>query len=189
MDKRTVGILANVKCHKTWHVTYTKLLALKSVDHMEEILWRVGLRSAQFDKETATICSHHLHVFEKYCTKYVISGLPAKNGEKARKSGWSESGNRKTMSGAWEQSRRRQGVVLKFFVFFTKVIFSAFNCMICCDNVLCTMYYTNTKCSDMWRTQDLARRGATIGGLGVKLRGKANEWGRIVEGPTNAAGG
>ena len=71
MDRCTVGILANMECHKTWHATSTKLLALKSVDHMEEILWRAGLRSAQFDKETATICSHHLHVFEKYSTKYV----------------------------------------------------------------------------------------------------------------------
>ena len=47
------------------------MLALKSVDHMEEIMWRAGLRSAQFDIETATVCSHHLHVFEKYSTKYV----------------------------------------------------------------------------------------------------------------------
>ena len=73
MDKCTVGILSNVECHKTWHTTSTKLLALKSVDHMEEILWKAGLRSAQFDEETATICSHHLHVFEKYSTKCVTS--------------------------------------------------------------------------------------------------------------------
>ena len=39
MDKCTVGIRANVECHITWHTT--KLVALKSVDHMEEILWRV----------------------------------------------------------------------------------------------------------------------------------------------------
>ena len=72
MDKCTVGILANVECHKTWHTTTTKLLALKSVDHMEEILWKAGLRSAQFDEETATICTHHLHVFKKYYSiKYV----------------------------------------------------------------------------------------------------------------------
>ena len=41
MDKCTVGILAHVECHITWHTTSTKLVALKSVDHMEEILWRV----------------------------------------------------------------------------------------------------------------------------------------------------
>ena len=72
MDKCTVGILANVECHKTWHAISTKLVVLKSVDHMEEILWRAGLRSAQFDKETATICSYPSGVFEKYYfTKYV----------------------------------------------------------------------------------------------------------------------
>ena len=37
-----------------------------------------------------------------------------------------------------------------FCIFYIKkVIFSAFNCIICCNNVLCTMCYTNTKCSDM----------------------------------------
>ena len=41
MDKCTVGILVNVECHMTWHTTSTKMVALKSVDHMEEILWRV----------------------------------------------------------------------------------------------------------------------------------------------------
>ena len=41
MGKCTVGILANVECHITWHTTSTKLVAVKSVDHMEEILWRV----------------------------------------------------------------------------------------------------------------------------------------------------
>ena len=51
MDKCIVGILANVECYRTWHTTSTKLPALKSVDHMEEILWRAGLRNAQFDKE------------------------------------------------------------------------------------------------------------------------------------------
>ena len=70
-----------------------------------------------------------------------------------------------------------------FCIFYLKeVIFSAFNCIICCDNVLCTMYYTNTKCSDMRSTQDLARRGLQSG-----------VWGRSpqlqeVKGPTNEVG-
>ena len=43
MDKCTLGILANVESHITWHTTSTKLVALKSVDHLEEVLWRAGL--------------------------------------------------------------------------------------------------------------------------------------------------
>ena len=37
-----------------------------------------------------------------------------------------------------------------FYIFYLKkAIFSAFNCIICCNKILCTMYYANTKCSDM----------------------------------------
>ena len=54
-------------------------------------------------------------------------------------------------------SRRKQGgmgaeppATENFFIFYLKqAIFGAFNCIICCNNVLCTMYYTNAKCSDM----------------------------------------
>ena len=37
-----------------------------------------------------------------------------------------------------------------FCIFYLKkTIFSAFNCIIYCNNVLCIMHYANTKCSDM----------------------------------------
>ena len=54
--------------------------------------------------------------------------------------------------------RRKQGGVgaelppstENFCIFYLKkAISSAFNCIICCNNVLCSMYYTNAKCSDM----------------------------------------
>ena len=81
------------------------------------------------------------------------TGLPAKNGKKAGKSGWSESGNRKAMSSA--RGCRRQGNVeaeppaaKNFCIFYLKnVNFSASNCTICRKNVLCIMYHTNTKYS------------------------------------------
>ena len=58
-------------------------------------------------------------------------------------------------SGDEALSRRRQGGVgaepppLKIFAFLPKIIFSALNCIIYCNNVLCIMHHANTKCSDM----------------------------------------
>ena len=91
----------------------------------------------------------------------LYTGLPAENGEKAGKIGWLESGKMRVMSGAWSKAPRcqRQGGVEaeppaaeKFRIFYLKKVnFDVFNCIICCNNVLCMtgMYYTNTKYCDM----------------------------------------
>ena len=54
-------------------------------------------------------------------------------------------------------SRRKQGGVgaeppatENFRIFYLKkAIFSAFNCIICCNKALCAVYHTNVNCSDM----------------------------------------
>ena len=61
----TIGLLLNKECHKTWHTKSKELFGFKSLEHAEEILWRANLRNSNID-DTATICSHHLHVFDKY---------------------------------------------------------------------------------------------------------------------------
>ena len=80
------------------------------------------------------------------------SELPVKNGEKPEKVG----GQKVTTGGL---CREQWGVGAEppatenFCILYLKtVIFSAFNCITCCNNVLSTMHYTNTKCSGMWQS-------------------------------------
>ena len=61
----TIGLLLNQECHKTWHTKSKELIGFTSLVHAEKILWRANLQNANID-DTATICSHHLHIFDKY---------------------------------------------------------------------------------------------------------------------------
>ena len=92
-------------------------------------------------------------------SKFNITELPAKNGENAKK----KTGDQKVATGGLGakppavggkgvlgQSPRKCWGSENFYIFsLKKAIFSAFNCIICCNNVLRTMHCANTKCSDV----------------------------------------
>ena len=109
---------------------------------------------------SSVICLlNYLRVVESGFQPFLqTSGLPAQNGEKAGKKGWSESSNRRAMSGAWGRNPQppeasgcggRTPATENFCIFYLKkAIFSAFNCIICCDNVLCIIQTQNAPMCD-----------------------------------------
>ena len=77
-----------------------------------QLFYRGNLQFYTHSKQTAKTKGRYCNYIEikrpyniSNCSGNCLkSGLPAQNGEKAGKSGWSESGNRRAMSGAWGRS-------------------------------------------------------------------------------------